>query len=130
MFRTHSKKINFFLGPILFLVLILIPIPDLSNAGQAVLACTAWVAFWWVTEAVELPVASILPIVIFPLSGALTIEQTSMSYGNPYIYLFLGGFIIGLTIEKWNLHKRIAFNIIRTVGSGEKRVLLSRFRFM
>ncbi|MEO6949084.1 MAG: DASS family sodium-coupled anion symporter [Ginsengibacter sp.] len=124
MLRTHSKKINFFLGPILFLILILIPIPDLSDAGQAVLACTAWVAFWWITEAVELPVASILPIVIFPLSGALTIEQTSISYGNPYIYLFLGGFIIGLTIEKWNLHKRIAYNIIRTVGSGEKRVIL------
>ena len=124
MLRTHSKKINFFLGPILFLILILIPIPDLSDAGQAVLACTAWVAFWWITEAVELPVASILPIVIFPLSGALTVEQTSISYGNPYIYLFLGGFIIGLTIEKWNLHKRIAYNIIRTVGSGEKRVIL------
>lgn len=124
MLRDKSKKVTFVLGPILFLIIILLPIPDLSDAGQAVLACTAWVAFWWITEAVELPVASILPIVIFPLSGALTIAQTTSSYGNPYIYLFMGGFIIGLTIEKWNLHKRIAFNIIRTVGSGEKRVLL------
>ena len=124
MIRTNAKKITFFLGPILFLVIIYLPINGLSAAGQAVLACTSWVAFWWITETVELPVASILPIVIFPLSGALTIEQTTSSYGNPYIYLFLGGFIIGLTIEKWNLHKRIAFNIIRKVGSGEKKVIL------
>lgn len=124
MLKTHSKKITFILGPILFIIIFLLPVPDLSEAGQSVLACTVWVAFWWITETVELPVASILPIVIFPLSGALTIEQTTSSYGNPYIYLFMGGFIIGLTIEKWNLHKRIAFNIIRTVGSGEKKVLL------
>jgi sodium-dependent dicarboxylate transporter 2/3/5 len=89
-----------------------------------VLACTVWVAFWWITEAVELPVASILPMLIFPLSGALTIEQTTSSYGNPYIYLFMGGFILGLSIEKWNLHKRIAYNIINKVGTSEKKVLL------
>lgn len=124
MLRSHSKKITFLLGPILFVIILLLPIPTLSDAGQSVLACTAWVAFWWITETVELPVTSILPIVIFPLSGALTIEQTTSSYGNPFIYLFMGGFIIGLTIEKWDLHKRIAFNIIRTIGSGEKRVLL------
>lgn len=124
MLRAHSKKITFLLGPVLFVLILSLPIVTLSDAGQSVLACTAWVAFWWITESVELPVASILPIVIFPLSGALTIEQTTSAYGNPYIYLFMGGFIIGLTIEKWNLHKRIAFNIIRTIGSGEKRVLL------
>src|SRR5690606_2811811 len=56
--------------------------------------------------------------------GALTIEQTTSSYGNPYIYLFMGGFILGLSIEKWNLHKRIAYNIINKVGTSEKKVLL------
>ncbi len=124
MLRTHSKKITFILGPVLFTIILLLPIPTLSEAGQSVLACTVWVAFWWITETVELPVTSILPMIIFPLSGALTIEQTTSSYGNPFIYLFMGGFIIGLAIEKWDLHKRIAFNIIRTVGSGEKKVLL------
>lgn len=122
--KTHLKKLNFIIGPILFLIVSYLPIDGLSDQGQAVLACTVWVAFWWITEAVELPVASILPMLIFPLSGALTIEQTTSSYGNPYIYLFMGGFILGLSIEKWNLHKRIAYNIINKVGTSEKKVLL------
>lgn len=122
--KLHLKKINFAIGPILFLIVSYLPIAGLSDQGQSVLACTVWVAFWWITEAVELPVASILPMLIFPLSGALTIEQTTSSYGNPYIYLFMGGFILGLSIEKWNLHKRIAYNIINKVGTSEKKVLL------
>lgn len=122
--KRNFRKINFLIGPLLFLTILFLPIEGLSEQGKAVLACTAWVAFWWITEAVELPITSILPIVIFPLSGALTIEQTTTSYGNPFIYLFMGGFIIGLAIEKWDLHKRIAFNIISRVGTSEKRVLL------
>lgn len=122
--KRNFRKINFIIGPLLFLTVLFLPIEGLSEQGKAVLACTTWVAFWWVTEAVELPITSILPIVIFPLSGALTIEQTTTSYGNPFIYLFMGGFIIGLAIEKWGLHKRIAFNIISRVGMSEKRVLL------
>lgn len=122
--KLHLKKLNFIIGPILFLIVSSLPIASLSDQGQAVLACTVWVAFWWITEAVELPVASILPILIFPLSGAMTIEQTTSSYGNPYIYLFMGGFILGLTIERWNLHKRIAYTIINTIGTSEKKVLL------
>jgi sodium-dependent dicarboxylate transporter 2/3/5 len=122
--KIHLKKLNFAIGPILFLIVSYLPIAGLSDQGQSVLACTVWVAFWWITEAVELPVASILPMLIFPLSGALTIEQTTSSYGNPYIYLFMGGFILGLSIEKWNLHKRIAYNIINKVGTSEKNVLL------
>src|SRR5690606_30067764 len=81
-------------------------------------------AFWWITEAVELPVTSILPIIIFPLSGALTVSETTSSYGNPYIFLFMGGFVIGLAIERSGLHKRIAFNLIKIVGTSEKKVIL------
>lgn len=124
MKRTILKSIRLLTGPLLFLIIYLWPIPTLSYEGKAVLAGTVWTAYWWITEAVELPVASLLPIVIFPLSGALTIDQTSTSYGNPFIFLFLGGFLIGLAIEKWNLHKRIAYQIIRTIGTSEKKVLL------
>ncbi len=118
------KKINLAIGPLLFILVMLLPIEGLSVAGKSVLACTLWVAFWWITEAVELPVASILPIVIFPLSGGLKLEEITTSYGHPLIYLFMGGFIIGLAIQKWNLHRRIAYNIIDIVGTGEKRVIL------
>src|SRR5690606_34527197 len=71
-----------------------------------------------------LPVTSILPIIIFPLSGALTVSETTSSYGNPYIFLFMGGFVIGLAIERSGLHKRIAFNLIKIVGTSEKKVIL------
>lgn len=124
MVQKLTRRVALITGPVLFIIIRLIPIEGLSPEGKAVLACTAWVALWWITEAVELPVTSILPILIFPLSGALTIEQTTSAYGNPFIYLFLGGFVIGLAIENRNLHKRIAYNIIRVVGTGEKRVLL------
>ena len=124
MIKKHSRTIHFFAGPLLFLLLALAPLDNLSAEGKAVLASTAWVAYWWITEAVELPVASILPILIFPLSGALPLAVTTAAYGNPFIFLFLGGFIIGLAIEKWNLHQRIAYKIIQTIGTSEKRVLL------
>lgn len=124
MKRTIFKSIRLLIGPLLFLIIYCWPIPTLSYEGRAVLACTVWTAYWWITEAVELPVASLLPIVIFPLSGALTIDQTGTSYGSPFVFLFLGGFLIGLAIEKWNLHKRIAYQIIRTIGTSEKKVLL------
>lgn len=124
MTRNIIKTIHLLTGPLLFLIIYSWPIPTLSYEGKAVLACTVWTAYWWITEAVELPVSSLLPIVIFPLSGALTLDQTSTSYGNPFVFLFLGGFLIGLAIEKWNLHKRIAYQIIRTIGTSEKKVLL------
>lgn len=124
MRKIYFNRLNFVLGPLLFLIITLLPLEGLSPAGKAVLASTFWVAYWWISEAVELPVTSILPIVLFPLSGALTVDQTATSYGNPYIYLFLGGFIIGLAIENWNLHKRIAYKIIQVVGTSEKKVIL------
>ncbi|MFC5282759.1 SLC13 family permease [Pedobacter alpinus] len=118
------KRINLLIGPLLFALVMFLPIGGLSTEGKSVMACTLWVAFWWITEAVELPVASILPIIIFPLSGGLKLDEITSSYGHPLIYLFMGGFIIGLAIQKWNLHQRIAFNIIEIVGTSEKRVIL------
>jgi sodium-dependent dicarboxylate transporter 2/3/5 len=124
--ERHRLKNNVFLvlGPALFLVISLIDFEGLTPEGRAVLASSAWVATWWITEAVELPVASLLPVILFPLSGGLTLEQTTTSYGNPFIFLFLGGFIIGIAIEKWNLHKRIAYYIVSMTGTGERQILL------
>lgn len=124
MKQLPLKSIHLIAGPLLFIIVYFWDIPTLSHEGKAVLAGTLWTAYWWITEAVELPVTSLIPIIIFPLSGALSLEQTTSSYGNPFIFLFLGGFLIGLAIEKWNLHKRIAYQIIRSIGTSEKRVLL------
>lgn len=119
-----NKRIHLIIGPLLFFMLMNLPFDGLSAEGLAVLACTVWVAYWWITEALELAVTSLLPIVIFPLSHAAPISEVTSAYGHPFIFLFMGGFIIGLAIQKWDLHKRIAYKIIGIMGTGEKKVIL------
>lgn len=121
MIRKHLPVL---LGPLVFFIIYNIDLEGLSFEGKAVLATTCWIAIWWITEAVELEATALLPLVVFPLSGGLKISTVAESYGNPFIFLFLGGFIIGLAIEKWNLHKRIALKVISIVGTNQKKVIL------
>lgn len=121
MIRKHLPA---FLGPVVFLIINNIELAGLSPQGQAVLATTCWIAIWWITEAVELEATALLPLVVFPLSGGLSVSSTAESYGNPFIFLFMGGFIVGLAIQKWDLHKRIALNVISFVGTDQKKVML------
>src|SRR5688500_5108688 len=79
---------------------------------------------WWVTEAVPMPVVALLPLILFPLFQINTIKATAASYGNDVIFLFMGGFMLGLAIEKWNLHRRIALNIVRLTGTSGDRIVL------
>lgn len=113
------------LGPVLFLLTLLFFSPeDLSKEGVAILASTLWIAVWWMTEAVPIPAASLLPIILFPLTGGLDAGSTTSSYANNTIFLFMGGFMIALAMEKWNLHKRIAMNIISIIGTNPDRIIL------
>jgi sodium-dependent dicarboxylate transporter 2/3/5 len=82
------------------------------------------VATWWITEAMPIAATSLLPIILFPLSGALPLDDTTSSFGHRYIFLYLGGFILALSIEKWNLHKRIALNIIKLIGADVRKIIL------
>ncbi|MFN2746670.1 SLC13 family permease [Bacillus sp. z60-18] len=119
------QKIGLLLGPALFFAVILFFFPEgLSYEGRMVLATTLWVAVWWITEAVPIPAASLLPIVLLPLTGALEGDAVTASYGDPIVFLFLGGFLIALAMERWNLHKRIALNIISIVGTSTSRIVL------
>lgn len=119
------KLFGLYLGPLAFLMIKLFFYPKgLSNEANAVLASTFWIAIWWVTEAIPIAVTALLPIVLFPLSGGLDLASTSSSFGHKYVFLYMGGFIIALAIEKWRLHKRIAINIINLIGTDIRKIIL------
>ncbi|MDZ4701846.1 MAG: DASS family sodium-coupled anion symporter [Rhodothermales bacterium] len=113
------------LGPALFIILLFFVRPEgLSPEGQAVLASTVWIAIWWITEAVPIAVTSLLPLVLFPLTGSLSLNATSVAYGDKFVFLYVGGFIIAIAIERWRLHRRIALAIISVIGTNAPRMIL------
>lgn len=119
------KKVGLFLGPILFVLTLLFFHPQgLDEKANAVLAITLWIAIWWVSEAIPIEVTSLLPLILFPLSGALELKETGAAYGHKFIFLFIGGFILAIGIEKWKLHKRIALSIINLVGTKMVNIIL------
>jgi len=125
---NKRKLLGLLLGPLLFVVVLLFFKPqELSHGGVAILAGTLWIATWWITEAIPIPATSLLPIILFPLTGALPIADTTASYGHKMVFLYMGGFMIALAMEKWSLHKRIALNIIKMVGTNLQSVI---FGFM
>ena len=123
--RLNKNILGLILGPILFLVImIFVDAEGLSFEAKCILASTAWMAIWWVTECVPISVTALLPIVLFPLTGGMDLATTTAAYGHKLVFLFVGGFLIALAIEKWHLHKRLALNIIRITGSNKSRVIL------
>ena len=120
-----KNKIGLILGPVVFFLIKLFYEPaNLSDEGLAILASTTWVAIWWMTEAVPIYVTSLIPIILFPLSGGLDLKITTAAYGHKFVFLFIGGFILAIAIEKWKLHKRIALNIIKIVGTKKTNIIL------
>lgn len=111
-------------GPLVFVGILLLPLPSLSADGQTVLALTGWMAVWWILEAVPLAVTALLPLLILPVFGAVELRPTAEVYASPIIYLFLGGFLLALGVERWHLHQRIALAIIAAVGSNSRLLIL------
>lgn len=121
----RRKNLFLIVGPLLFIVMQLLPVPKgMTHGGYAVLCSTIWIAIWWVTEAVPIAVTALLPIILFPLTGAVDLSTTTASYGHKYVFLYLGGFMIAIAIEKWNLHKRIALHIINAIGTNIYNIIL------
>jgi sodium-dependent dicarboxylate transporter 2/3/5 len=123
--KLNAKQIGIFLGPILFIFILQFMRPEtLSEEGVSVLAATAWIATWWITECVPIAVTSLLPIILFPLTGAIDISATTESYGHKYVFLYIGGFMLAIAIEKWDLHRRIALTIINFIGTNVELIIL------
>ncbi|NJP38008.1 SLC13 family permease [Alkalicoccus luteus] len=122
---TTRQLTGLILGPSLFsLIYFFQGMTGLDDAPRAVLAVTAWVATWWITEAMPIPATSLMPIFLLPLTGGAQEETATMAYADPIVFMYMGGFTIALAIEKWNLHKRIAMSIIAMVGSDSSRIIL------
>ncbi len=119
------QKIGLVAGPALFAILLMLPVSEAFTADmRAALACTAWVAVWWVSESIPIPATSLLPLVLFPLMGVLPFDETAVGYANSNVFLFLGGFMLAVAMQKWNLHRRIALAIINKVGTNPSRLIL------
>ena len=119
-----SKKIGLFTGPLLFIIVLNFPFETLSFEAAAVLATASWMVSWWISEAVSISVTALLPLIIFPLTGVMAVNDVGANYGSSIVFLFFGGFVLALGLEKVNLHRRIALTIIKKTGTSPNKVIL------
>ncbi|MDR2401369.1 MAG: anion permease, partial [Deferribacteraceae bacterium] len=121
----NGKKIGLFLGALLFIIMLLLPVPDgMKPEAWSVAAVTALMAVWWITEAIPIPATALLPILLYPALGVLKPSQATTAYANEVVYLFIGGFFLAVAMEHWNLHRRIALQTVRIVGTSPSHMVL------
>ncbi|SEB52143.1 solute carrier family 13 (sodium-dependent dicarboxylate transporter), member 2/3/5 [Tenacibaculum sp. MAR_2009_124] len=121
---SKVKSTGLILGPLIFLVINNLTIQLISKNADAVISVAVWMIIWWITEAVSISVTALLPLVLFPLLKIMTVGEVGSNYGSPIVFLFFGGFVLALALEKVNLHKRIALNIIKLTGTTPNKVVL------
>jgi len=119
------KIIGLFLGLVLLLIILLLPVPQgLKPSGMAMAAVAALMITWWVTEALPIGATSLIPVALYPILGIMASKKVTLNYGNHLIFLFIGGFIIAIAMQKHNLHRRIALHTIKLVGTSSHRLVL------
>lgn len=120
-----AKIFGLLFGPFLFAIIILFSPDHLLNPDAwKVIGVAVWMITWWITEAAPIAVTALLPIVLFPLTGIFTVDEATAPYANKIIFLFMGGFLLGLGMERHNLHKRIALNLIKRTGTNPNGIIL------
>jgi solute carrier family 13 (sodium-dependent dicarboxylate transporter), member 2/3/5 len=122
---TWIKQIGFVAGPLsFFLVLFFADSNFISPGAYKVLAVALWMIIWWITEAAPIPITALLPLIVFPVLGVMKMSEAAAPYANPIIFLFMGGFMIAIGLEKHRLHERIALNLIRITGTSGNGIIL------
>ncbi len=122
--KQLRQAFSLWAGPLTFLGLYFGGAPWIEEtSSRAILAITGWMAIWWIFEAVPLAATSLLPLILMPLTGVLSLAEVGASYGHKYIFLFLGGFLLALAIEKCKLHWRIALHLILAMGAQPRSML-------
>ena len=125
--RSRLQITGLILGPVMFFAVLLLNLDPSNVMVTRMAAVAALMAVLWVTEAVPLAATAMLPVILFPLLGIMKGKAAASVYFNSTIFLFMGGFLIALAMEKWNLHKRIALFTVKTIGGGPSRLV---FGFM
>lgn len=120
----RGRRIGFWLGIGAFLFLLLFPVDPGNPPASRMAAVALLMAVWWVSDCIPLFATALLPLILFPALGIMSGGATAPIYFNSTIVLFIGGFMIALSMEKWDLHRRIALTIIHAVGGGPARIIL------
>ncbi|MHC4262047.1 MAG: SLC13 family permease [Planctomycetota bacterium] len=119
---SGARRLGLWIGPLLGLALLFAPGLDPLQSRAA--AVTALVAVWWLTEAVPIAAASLVPAVLLPALGVLPADDAARTYMNDLIFLFLGAFMLAMGVERWGVHRRVALSIVATVGARPRRIVL------
>jgi solute carrier family 13 (sodium-dependent dicarboxylate transporter), member 2/3/5 len=119
------RRLGLVIGPAAFVAILLSPKPDgLAPEAHAVLAILAWVGTWWLTEPTSLSVVAMLPFVLLPTLGVMSAKDAARGYQEDAIFLFLGGFLLALALERSDVHRRMADAVLRLTGRGPRGVVL------
>lgn len=122
--KQQLKFVFLFAGILVALVFYMFNPFGVNEKASVVLAIAALMITWWVTEALPMPVVALFPLILFPVLSIADLKSVALSYADPIIFLFMGGFMLGLAIEKWNLHRRIALGIVKITGTSGNRIVL------
>ena len=125
---TTAQRIGLFLGPVLFIITLFTASSfNITPSAAKVAAITVLMTVWWITEAVPVAAASLMPVLLYPLLNIMNIKEVASKYTDPVVFLFIGGFFIAVTMERWNLHRRIALYTIKVIGKNPSKII---FGFM